>query len=66
MRQGIRSHPLSSGLFLLGGVFILAAVFGAYELTRTGKWLGAYLLLTIGGGIGVGSIGLGLFRYAFD
>jgi len=66
MRQGIRSHPLSSGLVLLGGIIIIAAVFGAYELTRTGKGLGAYLFLSIAGGAGISSIGLGLFRYAFD
>lgn len=66
MRQEIRSHPLSSGLFFLGGVVLLAAVFGAYELNRAGKWLGAYLFLTIAGGVEIGSIGLGLFGYAFD
>ena len=66
MRQEIRSHPLSSGLFFLGGVFILAAFFGAYELNRAGKWLGGYLFLAIVGGVGIGSIGLGLFGYAFD
>jgi len=44
----------------------MAAVFGAYELNRTGKWLGAYLFLAIVGGVGIGAIGLGLFGYAFD
>lgn len=66
MRQQIRSHPLSTGLLLLGGVLIVAAVFGAYELNRTGKWLGAYLFLTVVGGVGIGSIGFGLFGFAFD
>ena len=66
MGQKIRSHPVSIGLFLLGGVSVFAAGFGAYELTRTGKWLGAYLFLAIFGGVGIGLVGIGLFRYAFD
>jgi hypothetical protein len=35
-------------------------------MRRAGRWLGALLLLTGPGGVGVGSIGRGPFGYAFE
>jgi hypothetical protein len=66
MRAARRSHPLSIGLFVLGGLLVALAVVGAYGMHRTGRWLGSLLVLASVGGIGVGTIGLGLFRYAFE
>lgn len=45
MKQQTQSHPLSTGLLLLGGVFLRAAVFESYGVIRTEKWLGAYLFV---------------------
>jgi len=48
------------------GLPVVAALLGACGMRRAGRWLGALLLLTGPGGVGVGSIGRGPFGYAFE
>jgi len=66
MNRRSLARLLSRAALLLGGLLVVAALFGAYRMHRAGRWLGGLLLLAGLGGVGVGSIGLGLFGYAFE